>query len=278
MPDTECVEYYQAFSTNDGSEWARVDHRKENVLHVAARRRNSESVKWLMEKSGRGEELALARNISGYTPLETLQDLLETARTQTDLMGMRINISDEFCGFPSVALSCLSSLLRLDIQSMTSTQLLRLKYGCTCGNCLGGFISPHMKSLLAQQAELIYDELCDTLQDASERDFDIHRYAARYVKPDIQRAFQRDESIWEGYVDLFSAVASCLGTSNVVPTSKNIFSELPRDANLKYIELNGTREGKVEPVLQVLTDEAKAGSSMAGNGDYDDVFGESNEC
>lgn len=268
MSDAECVEFYKAFDANDGSEWTSVNHRNETLLHVAACQLKLESVKWLVEKSGRGETLVLARNISGYTPLEALQDQLETSRTQADCMGIRVNVSDEFTGFPPVAISCMSTLLGWNHKSLTNIQFLRLKYGCTCGNCLGGFLSPRMKSLLVDNAELIHDELCDSLHNASERVFDIHRYAP-YANRQFQQAFMEDVSIWEGYIDIFSYVASCLGTDDKIPTCENIISELPPDANMKYIQLNGSRRGKLEPVLQSLLDETRT-KSLSGSDGFQD--------
>lgn len=273
MPDAECVEYYKTFTTNDVSEWARVNHRKETLLHVAASQLKPKSLQWLMEESGLGENLALARNISGYTPLEALQDQLETRRTQADQMGMKIDISDQFRGFSPLALSCLSSLLRMDLQSLTSAQLLRLKYGCTCGDCLGGFISPRMKTLLIDRAEITYDGLGDSLQDASERHFDVLRYA-RYTTPELQQIFHISRSVWEDYIDIFTHIALSLG-SDKVPISENVLATLP--TSNKYLRLNGTSEGKIEPVLQILLEEVKAGSKKAGNGALEGEFGDTLE-
>lgn len=125
MPDAECVEFYKTFTSKDGSERAQVDCRQETLLHVAACHLKPESVKWLMEKTGLGQDLALARNISGYTPLEALEAQLEIKRTQDVCLGMSINVSHDFHGFSPEALSCISMLLGVDLQNLTNAQLLR---------------------------------------------------------------------------------------------------------------------------------------------------------
>ena len=73
---------------------------------------------------------------------------------------MRIDISDKFRGFPPDATTCLSLLLNGPTTStLSSTQSLCLKYGCTCGQCVDGFMSQRMKLALLFQAEVTYDIL-----------------------------------------------------------------------------------------------------------------------
>ena len=140
--DSECVDFYKKYATN-------------NVLHVASSLVKPLSVRWLMENVDPSHNLSSSGNTYGYTPLESLQNELESHRTQQNYMFGTIDMSDHFAGFIPEAVDCLMMLHDThDTIPNNNTNLSRaqLRYGCICGECLGGFISPRMKALLTSQA------------------------------------------------------------------------------------------------------------------------------
>jgi hypothetical protein len=74
-------------------------------------------------------------------------------------------VLDDFRGFLSPVVECFSLL---DVSLMCENLALStscLKYGCTCGHCLEGFLLLRMKLVLLNQANIIYDFLLYNIED-----------------------------------------------------------------------------------------------------------------
>ncbi|TGO80774.1 hypothetical protein BELL_0001g00350 [Botrytis elliptica] len=142
LPDAELVAFFKSFDSKNGSGWKEIDSHHNNVLHHAGGVYAVYAMKWLIKNIDPEQELAQARNIEGLTPLEALQD--------------EIDIFDKRVGIPFGAVACMSLLkYRYLPSSPLNTQALRLKYGCTCGECIEGFVSPRMKLTLLHCAVTI---------------------------------------------------------------------------------------------------------------------------
>ncbi|KAK7957260.1 uncharacterized protein PG986_006482 [Apiospora aurea] len=163
--------------TAEDERWFATDHEGNTVLHEAAMKGNLDIIKYLV---ARCPDLAAARNRNGDTPLEALRSSMELLRTRSVYIEMVEVASDRFKGFDQSTIACvgflsggtgvfdLTQLSREEISqisSATDTQArtihpeadairhaLRLTYGCTCGRCIGGFLSPRMKRILKQGA------------------------------------------------------------------------------------------------------------------------------
>ncbi|KAL2824397.1 hypothetical protein BDW59DRAFT_147604 [Aspergillus cavernicola] len=61
--------------------------------------------------------------------------------------------------YSSPAVECLSLLDETPSGEDPDFSTSRLKYGCTCGQCTGGYLSPRMKLALLNQAGALYDIL-----------------------------------------------------------------------------------------------------------------------
>ncbi|TGO70178.1 hypothetical protein BOTNAR_0003g00720 [Botryotinia narcissicola] len=142
LSDAELVAFFKSFDDKNGSGWKEIDSHHNNVLHQAGCAHKVYATKWLIKNIDPEQELAQARNIEELTPLEALQD--------------EFDIFDELVGLPFGAIACLSLLkYRYLPSSPLNTQALRLKYGCTCGECIEGFLSPRMKLTLLHCAVTI---------------------------------------------------------------------------------------------------------------------------
>ncbi|KAK4215134.1 hypothetical protein QBC37DRAFT_459582 [Rhypophila decipiens] len=134
----------------------RLERTQESALHKAAINFRVQVVKSILEKN---PELASARNSEGYTPLQALEDTMEMVRY---VYGGPV-----FSGFPQDCLSCLEMLrgdkfvelpAHLDVAFLSAVELkddavnktLRAKFGCSCGQCIAGFLSPQVADALGE--------------------------------------------------------------------------------------------------------------------------------
>lgn len=217
-------------------------------------------------------DLSSARNQEGYTALEALRDKLETQRT-TEENGMRtVDISDRFTGFPPEAVECLA-ILSASSQSSSVAHRRRLTFGCTCGECLEGFISPRMKAGLLFQAEVSFDMLDTDIEDGvmwCEMNDDM----IAHVHSDMQRNFRTNKSYRQGFTNIFGFVAACL-RSDIVPREENVVRAYLNAGNewppvtRNYFERGGTMDGKIEPVLRIIFDNARDQGHLSGDGEFE---------
>jgi hypothetical protein len=113
LPDTECVDFLKvrlAAKSIADPEWRKIDHLRNNVLHVAACLSKPLTTRWFMENIDIDQKFRLARHLKGSTPLEALQAHLEASRVSMDHKMMVICISDKFRGFPPPSVACLGVL------------------------------------------------------------------------------------------------------------------------------------------------------------------------
>lgn len=157
ISDATCVEYLKMIlSDPEDPLWVLSDSRGNSILHFAAAYCRYESINFLLSTC---PGMALVENIQGLTPVKVLRAALDIQRTRSvDEQG-----TTHWWGFPPEAIYSLAALEGVDtvpLGSISNTRLLlidwaadtggdkairntlRLKYGCTCGACIGGFMSP----------------------------------------------------------------------------------------------------------------------------------------
>ncbi|KAK7998373.1 short-chain dehydrogenase/reductase [Apiospora arundinis] len=148
--------------------WRATEPGGNTVLYLAALERQPEIIKFILS---RRPDLAATHNRDGDTPLEALLSDMERLRTTgaNEFVGQ----SDRFRMFrphaATDAVGALSGIKTFDCSQLTRKQIcdissssdeqarvlhpdadairytLRVNYGCTCGQCTGGFLSPRMK-------------------------------------------------------------------------------------------------------------------------------------
>lgn len=99
-----------------------VDPLYRNVLHAAATEQKSKCIWWLLHNVERIDDLQIAMNLVGHTPLEALQAKLEQYRDETP----------PFTGFSANAVLSLSALQH-NFNQLDIIELRRMRFGCTCG-------------------------------------------------------------------------------------------------------------------------------------------------
>ncbi len=145
---------------------------------------------------------------AGYSPsaLEKFEDSLELKRTQLGHGMMTVVRSDEFRGFTDTDVQELLRLRGSAAQPM-SAEYLRAKFGCTCKECLGGYISRSMQHTLFHQAEMMYDMLEDlgmTLRECNvdiddEDDLSFLLPDLHFIPPTLRSFMKSNKSVAEGY-------------------------------------------------------------------------------
>ncbi|KAL4745592.1 hypothetical protein BDW72DRAFT_186441 [Aspergillus terricola var. indicus] len=251
---------------DDSIGWDRVTTSEATLLHLTACELKPLSTQWLLESVPNAESWKMARDINGYTPVEALQENLETMRTQKELGSRVLSLSDHFRGYPDSAVSCLSLLSRPDTLGLNDKCL---RYGCTCGECLEGFLSARMSKTLIFHGETMYDLIQDEIDDGG---FWVkyNDYVLVHLEPDVRKNLKTNKSLRKGFVNIFRIVVECLEAKRV-PTAENLEwccnnrSEWPPDTK-NYLRRAGTQMG-CYAVLRYMFDAAKEQDEKAGDGE-----------
>lgn len=276
LPDTECLAFLKAldFPPSD-SNWSKSNSSLNNILHIAAIKSKPQSVQWLLQTIDKIHRLSSAINEDGFTPVEAAQEALEINRTTLEHNMMYKLGSDPFTGFSDEARDVLLEFRALhNTTAPTAQELAALRFGCTCGECLGGFISPRMCLALKYQGEVLGD-LLNLETDNAEMWLLMHEHLYKHVAPDIQQNFRTNKSLRNGYAKLFQRIATCLERKEL-PICSSVLHDLhmygdewpPNTKN--YLN----RGGKVEDALQVVFEIARDQDDYAGDGSSWDTIGD----
>lgn len=147
-------------AAEDDPRWISADANGNTILHLAATNIKPIGIQWILR---RAKVLLHQRNTHGETPSDALVESLENGRTTRRFNTLTEDISDQFSGFSDTAIDCIVFLN--GGTEMTDVDRLRLRYGCTCGKCISGFLSPRMCFALECQADIWSDFLREDIED-----------------------------------------------------------------------------------------------------------------
>ncbi|KAI8626698.1 hypothetical protein F5Y19DRAFT_466323 [Xylariaceae sp. FL1651] len=245
------------------------------ILHMAAIGRKAEPISYIMSKI---PQLAEKRN---------------SDRTRRLGGGVRVVIdviSDSFTGFCQSDIECLAALIGTEIFDLTKLSdrdiwvvssatdetasrvreanlirnTLRLKYGCTCGRCIGGFLNPRMRFTLLCHAEIQYDTLNDnpgphrSHANWLESNSDVLDHLPRAVQQDLVT----DKSMRQGFINMCQHVDDCLRKKWVPNTA----------AILDFYQDEVSECGTVAAVAMMIFDTAISQDEWAGDKTMMDMF------
>ncbi|CAI6331670.1 unnamed protein product [Periconia digitata] len=186
--------------------WTSADAQGNNILHQAAGNESLICVEWILSKCPR---LWKSRNGERETPLECCEAVHEKRRTHFWGGNLTLARSDEFAGYSEDYVKVLCLLKGME--KPQKIDLLRLKYGCTCGQCLKGILSSRMRYILQATAE----------RERYKLDFWVCPVQLRmYLPLTVTAKLRTDRSIWRGIGALFDSFANCL-RNDKLPTTKN---------------------------------------------------------
>ncbi|KAK0119471.1 hypothetical protein ONS95_010919 [Cadophora gregata] len=271
LPDGECVKHFQcAKKAEESEQWSMTDRHGNNVLHQAALGTKAKSVQWLLDNVNQDQRLSSTRNRDGYTPLELLTDQLETLRNTRQQGLATVVTSDSFRGFSNDAILCMAALKFLKTPS--DMEILQLKFGCTCGGCIDGLLSPRMRFALLCQAEIAHDTLLMEVDDPEM--WCMMNIYTEHVAPDIQRNFRTNKSLRRGFANIFDHAAEALRT-NELPSIPNLVSIWMDSGEWPPVTQNFyKRGGTTESALRAIFEFARDQDEWAGDGEHRETFGD----
>ena len=223
MDDVAALALLEQFLTkrpDDDHCWLATDKQGNTVMHSAARNAKPKCIRWLLAKAF-AAQMQATRNNDGDTPLDALFFKLEETRTQREFRGTRIDhVSDCFKGQSKAAVACIARLNGKT--ALGELERKRLTYGCTCGECLSGFISPRMAFTILNAAETSHEMLGGFQIGKDGSDWvDWHKQYLTHLPDAVRNNLKTNKSMRQGFANLFGYIAACLKAKKV-PTEKNI--------------------------------------------------------
>lgn len=296
--EKDCISNVQAVLSN-GLESQKCGFDGHTLLHMTALCRKSELVKLILAAA---PQAATLRNSKGYTAAEALQRDLDDQRTRRKMMQMTLVVSDKFSGYDASAIACiaafqqfsasdLSTLSPQDIEVAvvaTSDQIrrsagidfsairktLQLKYGCTCGDCLGGFISPRTKFALLCVAEVQYDTMDQEIELRTGPEWiESNEHLLTHLPSYVRNNLKTNKSMRQGFVNMFDHFAECL-RRNRIPSQGEVLSVL-RTYQSEWPPVTQNfmkRGGSVAFVATTIFETALDQDEWSGDGHCRDVF------
>lgn len=252
-------------SPNDAV-WHTVDSSGNSILHLAAKNSKPLTVKAIVTRNSSLLEL---RNDQGETPLDSLQSHLEDVRTRRKHGMITISTSDNFQGFSNASTSCLELLMK-PTMALTPIQKQRLRFGCTCGRCVAGFLSPRMRFALRNQAEYQHDILTSSIEMENGEDFvSFMEEPLQYVPPSVRNNMRTNKSLRQGFANLFTHFATCLRKESFegLPITDHVLSALENASEWPPCSKNYLqRGGTIYAVGSCLFESAMNEDELAGDG------------
>lgn len=244
--------------------WLSIDGHGNTILHIASMTRKASTITWLLQQPFANTLLTI-RNLEGNTALEALQSALDNDRR------MKQMFIDDFDGFTPNEVKCLSLLG--GIANPSSDQILRLKYGCTCGVCIAGFISPRLSHALECQADLARDMLRDHLIDTSGAEW-VSYWTENliHIAPEVRRRLRTSKAFRYSVVTIFGYVAECL-RSKSVPTNSSL-QDLAKSEKQSHLEKFLDCGGSVASAVLTCFDRVLDEDLYLGTGEHQEVFGD----
>ncbi|KAK6222381.1 hypothetical protein LQW54_001081 [Pestalotiopsis sp. IQ-011] len=300
IDEKDCISNVRAALSN-GLENQKCGLDDNALLHITSLCHQSELVQFILAAA---PQAATLRNRKGYTAAEALQRDLDDQRTRRQFMMMTVVVSDDFTGYPASAIASiaafqqfsafdLSTLSPQDIEAAVAVKdehirrpggfdisairkTLQLKYGCTCGDCLGGFISPRMKFALLCAAEIRYDMMGREIQLCTGPEWvswNVHQF--RHLSFNVQNNLKTNKSMRQGFVNIYNHFAECLRRDRI-PSEREVFSVLSTNqsewppATRTFLE----RGGSIASVANMIFETALDEDEWSGDGECRETFAE----
>ncbi|RPA85160.1 hypothetical protein BJ508DRAFT_359244 [Ascobolus immersus RN42] len=227
--------------------------------------------------------LLTRRNVQGYTPLELLQVRLDEERGSKLVRLVRLIQADKFEGFSDNDTLCLS-LLKFGLDGPgkleANTQLrLRIRYGCTCGACISGILSPRTRYTLATQAGEIMGMMEMMAEDSEDKfedlDSKFEGWGWSYyseVPIAVRDQFKTNKALKKGFLHLLNVIRNVINAKILprIDTLNKMWQEeresfTPEAA--AYLAAGGT----FESALVTIFNQARDQDEMTGDGELIDV-------
>ncbi|CAA7262588.1 unnamed protein product [Cyclocybe aegerita] len=247
-------------------------------VHIAASGENLHALRVLLEldPSGIAKDLKDAHNREGMTPLEALRSSMRSIREFSEtLLSAWKGYTDE--GLRCEYIMTKAMGLPLGVGEETEEEYVKKrKFGCTCGKCTGGWLSPRMRFRLTAQADIQHDML--RMEDyqfearrplsSAELLYSTLDYVPLVIRQEIYKTF------YVGFYTIFHAISLVLGRRPQgpasIPTPQVVLIEALA-LEPRAVQFYLGKGGKVEYVLDATVDIAREQSAL-GDGTFEETF------
>ena len=177
-------------------------------------------------------------------------------------------MSDLFPGFTSSQIECLKLLENL---KPSPEELARLRFGCSCRECLGGFLSPRNTLALLCQADGIFNDDLDADMSGSEW-CEWREDMLKHLIPSVRKNLRTNKSLRQGFTNLLGHIAKTLQAKKLPLTDAVLHyaaNEWPPDVK-NFLQRGGT----VFAVVQACFDYAIDQDIYLGDGTHHETYQE----
>ncbi|DBB07510.1 hypothetical protein WJX82_009247 [Trebouxia sp. C0006] len=260
-----------------GADVDQQDSAGNTALHFAAHTGQPALVKQLLSMPA----TRTIKTKAGFTPLDVCILEMQYWREYQDAQ-----VQGGFKGHDVKYMEVINHLLKtgIKLQRVTSLPVPKNKWGCTCGECLNGYLSPHMRYRLQCLAEVSYDNGMEFMESIRKwpanlkperRSVDglwLQDYLPDTLLHNVSKSFARG---WSSLMDMFDDML----IKDIVPTAtaakQNIerviaFGTIGRDSNPKDIIAYMKQGGRVEYALDALIGRSREENELTGDGSFTD--------
>jgi hypothetical protein len=266
LADEDAVKFLASHASKDlpgGLDSA--DGRGDTVLHIAATMSKIGCLNWILDFTD-SERLTGMRNREGYTAKEALEARLESERISEPYGWQRRKYkADKFDGFDDNSVACLLKFAGID--TPTTEQQQMAKFGCTCGQCLAGFLSPRMVIALCTEAQTTFDYISSLglVENGGEWHQNFESLS-KYLPPDLHRRFRnsKNKTLRKVFTTLIITVAKCLA-QKAIPHRANVIKAVKKTSIWPQIDaLYLKKGGTIASAVNIIIDGAKEHDPKAG--------------
>ncbi|PGH09241.1 hypothetical protein AJ80_07718 [Polytolypa hystricis UAMH7299] len=245
--------------------WAQKDFRGRTLVHATAVNSKPNSLRFLLRLAA-CQPLLQVRDDDGNTPEEALVERLERCRMRRDVG------TDLFDGRSIESIKCLAILRGGNVDAHSHQQL---KFGCTCNQCVNGFISPRMRLTLIRVALTSFAAL--TVAIGHSGWVNVHESTfLKFVGSQVRRSMHRDVNMRRGFSRLFWHIRWSLERKRP-PTPRNLHQTIRAEPLPSFARYYLAKGGKLEWVAMALLDRALNVDECAGTPEDNTVALYSNE-
>ncbi|KAK0491408.1 ankyrin repeat family protein [Armillaria novae-zelandiae] len=258
----------QSFFDKDPSSISCPDPDGLRPIFIATASENIHAVRKLLEL-GVGHDLFNYENGDGLTPLEMLQGSMRSMREFSETLLPYWN------GYPDSSLKIeylLKNAMNISVDGLSDDEYVsRNKYGCTCGRCDAGWLSPRMRFQLSCQAGFFRDMMPDNLEYFTPRQvIDIRTLlldvASDYLPLQLHSSLYK--TFYAGYISVFGTLYDLLHNSNDSFSLDKVNLIARNDISTHFYFQRG---GKVEYALDAIIDGA-LDQSWLGDREFHAMF------